>query len=139
MPVKRCESCGIERYTNGKALLCAKCEKERRHNQIREDWYNKLLEFNYEIIQFDTSRGSHSQVTVKNNDCGCTFTAKLNNILSRKTVCGACGPTKRMETALKHYIAKYGREYDLTKWLDYRGYVYQLSDEVYDKVNRDSK
>jgi hypothetical protein len=72
-------------------------------------------------------------VNVTNNDCGHTFTAKLNNILNRMTICGECGPKKRTKKATEKYIEMFGRTYDLTKWEDYRHKVRMLSGPNYYK------
>lgn len=133
MAIKTCEECGTTRNTNGAALLCRSCETVRRKELSSKQWITSLTENGYDPIdlhRFD--KGSHTTVTVKNLECQHTFTAKLNNILSRKTVCSVCGPKKRMAQALKHYIAKYGRTYDLREWRDYRDYVYELSNKVYE-------
>jgi hypothetical protein len=138
--LKKCEKCGLERNTNGRALLCSKCEKERRLEVCILEWKSKLIDLNYSIVDFNVN-GIHSQVTVTNNECGHAFTAKLNNILSRMTICGECGPKKRPAKALSVYVKKYGRTYDLTKWEDYRHKVRMLSGpnyyKNYDAVNPD--
>ena len=45
--------------------------------------------------------------------------------------CGTCGPKHRLTNALSAYIEKYGRDYDIKKWDDYRLLVRKLSDITY--------
>ena len=126
-----CQTCGCERHPVAKPGNCQSCHSKLKREQYSQDWSRRLIELNFDIVQFDLSKGIHSKVTVTNKECGHTFTAKLNNILNKATICGICGPTKRMKFALNAYIEKYGRKYDLTKWRDYLGYVRQITDELY--------
>lgn len=129
--IKKCEKCGVERNTNGKAALCAKCEILRRRETQNEEWKIQFDSLGYDIVEFNIIQGSHSKVTVTNRECGHTFSAQVNNLITRCTVCGVCGKTKRMNHALKFYVEKYGRTYDLKKWRHYCDYVRILSEKVY--------
>ena len=64
---------------------------------------------------------------VTNNNCGHRFQAQGGNILNGMSVCGVCGPSKRIEKALNVYKQRYGKNYDLAKKEDYYKKVMALS------------
>lgn len=81
-----------------------------------------------------TIKGIHGKIEVRNRVCDHVFLVKVGNILDGATVCGVCGPTKRAAIALKGYVDKYGRTYDITKWADYKREVWVLTN-LYYKAN----
>lgn len=126
-----CLTCSSERHPAAKPGNCVSCFVKLNRAKHDQEWKTKLDSLNYDIVEFNILQGSHSKITVLNRDCGHTFTAKINNIMCRRTICGVCGPTKRMQNALKFYVEKYGRTYNLQSWFDYCDYVRVLSEKAY--------
>lgn len=134
MVMKTCPNCGYTRNTNPNAGLCANCEKERRYEHFKEIWLIELKK-KHEVNHYHIDKGIHSKVTITNRDCGHTFTAKLDNVLNGFTKCGVCGPSTRIKNAMTKYVEKYGRNYDLSKWNDYRKEAWVITN-LYYKENK---
>ena len=133
MVMKSCPQCGYTRNTNPLANLCTPCRIAKDRERFDEEQKNRIEALNLIFHRRVSGTGVHSKVEVTNKECGHTFTAKTNNILNGATVCGVCGPTKRMAYALKHYVDKYGRTYDLKLWKDYKLQVEILSNKYYNE------
>lgn len=131
--IKSCERCGYVRNTDIDAILCVKCITAKKRQEQDVKWKAKLDEFGFDVVTYVIDKGSHSKITVINRECGHTFSAKINNILSRKSICGVCGPAKRMAHAMEYYVQKYQRDYDLKKYLDYQSVVRKLSEKALKK------
>lgn len=127
-----CQSCGSERHPVAKPGNCKECHLRIRRQSFEELWIKQIQDLGYDFLSYVTRIGSHSLVTVKNNSCGHTFTSKLNNIVSRMTICAPCGKTARMRPAFDAWYAKNKRTYDLKEWKDYRDKVRWLSDRIYE-------
>lgn len=132
MVMKTCPQCGYTRNTNPLADLCTPCRIAKNRDQFDEDQKERLEANNLIFHKRISGTGIHSKVEVTNKECGHTFIAKTNNLLDGATICGVCGPTKRMAHALKHYIVKYGRTYDLKLWKDYKLKAEIISNQIYD-------
>jgi len=87
----------------------------------------------YDFIQEFKSewKGVHASIEVRRRLCGHIFTAKMNNIFSKRSICGVCGPQKRMKTCLTGFMEKFGRDYDLNEWNDYAKIVRDISNQTY--------
>lgn len=132
--MNKCQTCGCERHPVAKPGNCQKCHTTLLRHYHDVLWKTRLKDKGYLFHRYDSPlpyKGIHCKVEVTNRECGHTFIAKLDNILNDVAVCGVCGPTKRMAYALKHYVVKYGRTYDLKLWKDYKLKVQIISNKVY--------
>lgn len=83
----------------------------------------------------DLITSNKMKVIVVRLECGHQFTAQLQNIMGQVSVCGVCGPQKRMANALQHWLKKYGKCLDYERFEDYRYQVRKLTEQVY-KANK---
>jgi len=126
-----CQTCSVERHPAAKPGNCNSCYIKLKRIIQNQEWKIQFDSLGYDIVEFNITQGSHSNVTVTNRACGHTFSARVGNLITRRTICGFCGPKKRFAGALKAYVEKYGRTYDLKKWRDYCDHVRILSEKVY--------
>jgi hypothetical protein len=114
-------------------LLCVKCITKKRRDEFAAESITRLDARGYTVhSDLTLIPNNKAKIDVTNRTCSHRYQVQLCNLLSGASICGVCGPTKRAANALKHYIAKYGRDYDLTLWEDYLTQVRQLSDRCYD-------
>ena len=135
-----CESCGKISYVFGTAKRCGQCQKIEAIQRAINGEIADILSNGYEIISGPSiGKFGKREYTLK-NPCGHKWTVRLDNF--RKLInnakakgiplpCGTCGPKHRLTNALAAYIEKYGRDYDVKKWDDYRMLVRKLSDITY--------
>jgi hypothetical protein len=126
-----CHNCNKERHPKAKPGECQTCYLQRLHEEYESNVPSRLDQLGFDLIKRISGRGSHQRVEVSNRECGHIFEVKFNNLFSNRTKCAVCGPTKRMAHALKYFIKKHGRTYDLKEWNDYRTKVRQLSEHTY--------
>lgn len=141
MPYLTCPGCGITRHTSPGSLECVKCRTARKRKEFAVEAVARLDARGYTVHDdLAVIPDNKAKVEVTNRECGCRYKVQLCNLLSGASKCSVCGPTKRAANALKHYIEKHGRDYDLTLWEDYLTQVRQLSDRCYeaniDTLNR---
>jgi len=135
-----CESCGKVSYVFGTAKRCIPCQKAEATQIAINGEIEDILSNGYEIISGPNIGKFNKRVYTLKSQCGHEWTIRADNfrklINNAKTKglpmpCGTCGPKHRMNTALGSYIEKYGRDYDIKKWDDYRLLVRKLSDITY--------
>lgn len=130
MRINKCIDCGSERNYKAKIGRCQICRDIFITNQNKINAHLNLSKMGFMLLE-DSDCRSHSQVTVKNLACGHIFSARTNNLITGKTKCGICGPTKRIKKCMAGYMAKNARDYDMKKWEDYRNYVRRISNKTY--------
>lgn len=136
-----CESCGAVSFVFGKATKCIPCQKKEKTVENIIEEHELLISNGYKIIG-DPILGKFGKrvYSVFTPCCGNVWEIRLDNF--RKLVnnakakglpmpCGTCGSKHRMNTALAGFMEKYGRDYDIKKWDDYRSLVRKLSDITY--------
>lgn len=126
-----CQNCGKERHPVAKPGNCHECHHLLLREKFKIEWKVRLEEMGFDTTPLKIHKGIKSQVTVINRKCGHRFTAQMSNILNGATECGICGPKHRTKNATKAYVAKYGRDYDLKLWKDYKLKVEALSNKTY--------
>ena len=132
----KCNDCGIIRHPKSRPGRCHQCKLLNNKLINRERTIKKLTDLGYQILS-DFKSSSHCDITVKNLKCGHVFTARVNNLVTRQTKCGICGPIQRMKSCMEGYMAKNARDYDMKKWEDYRNYVRRISNKIYkENVNK---
>lgn len=116
--------------TRGYAEFCTvKCRVNRERLLSIESYYQRLTNLGYVIhTNLETINGNKDKIDVTNTRCGHRYSAHLSNILNQRSICGVCGPTKRIKNATDSQR----RSYDVTLWRDYRDTVRKLTDEYYD-------
>lgn len=130
-----CQTCGCERHPVAKPGNCQICHIKQKRQRHEDDYRNRLEILQYDVHSYDQAKGIHGKIEVTNRECGHTFTAKLDNILNGFTKCGVCGPKTRIKAAAIKYVELFGRNYDLTKWNDYKKEAW-IHTNVYYKANR---
>lgn len=128
-----CSTCGCTRHPAAKPGNCQSCHTLLKRIENGEIYKKRIDELGFDLHLYDLTLGVHGKVKVTNRECGHMFTGRLNNIFSGKIVCGVCGPQKRMKHALKFYVEKHGRTYDLADWNDYKNRVMSLSNAYYEQ------
>ena len=128
-----CNNCGVERHPVSKPGNCQACRTLLDRERFKIQWREDIEKHGYDFIEYLGYNGSHTKVKVTNHECGHTFIAAANNIISRRTICGECGPTKRMKSAFDAWYEKNKRTYDLQKWKDYTLLTRHLSNQTYTK------
>ena len=135
-------SCGKEEYTASKSPICASC-----YTSVKKENYillekEQLKKMGYLLIG-DHSIGDFGKrvYTLQNQSCNHTFSARYDNLISvykrtSKLSCGICGNKENMKNRLSRYIAKYGRDNDITKFEEYKKEVRALTEVNY-KINKD--
>jgi len=136
-----CEACGAISYVFGKAARCIPCQKKMQTEENAKDEKQMLISLGYNIVSGPVLDKFGKRVySVIPSCCDNIWEIRFDNF--RKLVnnaktkglpmpCGTCGPKHRMNTALSSFIEKYGRDYDVKKWDDYRLLVRKLSDITY--------
>lgn len=135
-----CESCGTVSYVFGTAKRCIPCQKAEGTRIAIEGEIRDITENGYQIISGPNNGKFNKREYSLKTPCGHEWTIRSDNF--RKLIanakaknlpmpCGTCGPKHRLTNALSAYIEKYGRDYDLKKWDDYRLLVRKLSDITY--------
>lgn len=137
MPYLACHTCGFIRHTCPEAIECVKCRTARLKTEKALTYKDKLDQLGFDTLtDLTTIVDNKTKVSVFNRTCQHTFSAQLLNLLNGRSICGVCGPKKRMANALTHWVAKYGKCADYKKFEDYRYVVRKLSEQVY-KANID--
>lgn len=137
---RQCDVCGDVKYTRSRASTCLKCQKIKTREETVSRQILDITNAGYEILEgpFKDSDG-HNCFTLK-TPCEHVWTSKhVNfNTLYKQAIknntpmpCGTCGPKHRMNTALKGYLEKYARDYNLADYQDYSSVVRGLSDKMY--------
>lgn len=104
------------------------CKIAHNREKTGKKYLAQLSELNYTVhTPVSELWDKIKKFDVTNNTCGHRFQAQGGNILNRMSVCGVCGPSKRIEKALDVYKQRYGKSYDLTKKEDYYKKVMALS------------
>lgn len=133
MPYLTCPGCGITRHTSPGSLECVKCRTARKRKEFAVEATARLDAKGYTVHDDLTVIPNNKvKVDVTNRECGCRYKVQLCNLLSGASKCSVCGPKKRGALLTAAYLAKFGRDYDLTLWEDYLTQVRQLSDRCYD-------
>lgn len=134
-----CIDCGIERHPASKEGRCKECVSEYRKLEANKRYYDKLIDMGFILHSpRELLYNKRSKYDVTNTECGHRFQAQGGNLLTGNTRCSVCGPKKRMAGALKAYMLKYGRTYDLKKEEDYRKLVRSLSEKNWRAAHPDS-
>ena len=135
-----CESCGSVSHVFGMAKRCIPCQKAEATLVAIVGEKEDIVSNGYEILSGpNIGKFNKREYTLK-TPCGHQWTVRSDNF--RKLInnakakglpmpCGTCGPQHRLTNALSAYIEKYGRDYDVKKWDDYRLLVRKLSDITY--------
>jgi hypothetical protein len=97
-----------------------------------------LADLGYTILGDVTlTKSNHRQYRLIAPCCGTEFTPTYGNILKQlashgEPPCRSCGGKKRMSKAMSAYIAKYGADYDLEKFREYKLKVTRLTARTYE-------
>lgn len=131
--------------TFSKSLVCAKCLKSDKVDNHIEVQQKQLLDVGYKHPVFvNKNETGHNIWKVITPCCGGDYSIVFGNFLKQlkltgKPPCGTCGPRERMSKAIKGYVEKHGRTYDLQEYKDYCRKVRVLSDKNYkafkDQIN----
>lgn len=104
------------------------CKIAYNREKTGKKYLTQLKEMNYSVhTPVSELWDKIKKFDVTNNNCGHRFQAQGGNILNGMSVCGVCGPSKRIEKALNVYKQRYGKNYDLAKKEDYYKKVMALS------------
>lgn len=132
-----CQGCGKIERTASRALKCRLCfEADKTADRIVEE--RKLLEGLYEEVDGPLGhQHNHRLWSFVHAECGTRQTWTLPNIRKQlnlrpdKVPCSHCGSKERIKPAMDAYIEKYGRDFDVTLWEEYRTKVRRLTEKTY--------
>lgn len=135
-----CERCGKIDHTASRSKFCRFCAEINKLSEIIEHHKANVSSHGYKVVgEYFKDKDGHICFNLI-TPCGHEYSSKivnLNKLITNAKAkglpmpCGTCGPKHRMNTALSSYIDKYGRDYDVKKWDDYRLLVRKLSDITY--------
>ncbi len=133
---RTCPVCGFTRSTFSKAEICSACHVEQRKQQAIKGEKVFLEKLGYQVLgdpAYDEHR--HRKWRVVTPCCGKEYEPLFINVRSalKRTgapPCSFCGGKKRAETALSGYVSRYGRIYDVQKFVDYGKRVRHLSERT---------
>lgn len=137
---RTCPRCRSYEETFSKAVHCATCYVILKKEQSIKDEAKLLNENNYSVISGPwLDKFNHRCYKVKtpcDHEWEAPFTNMLKQIKNSQTkglrpACGVCGPQHRFAKALEKYVEKYGVDYDLNAFNDYRKKVRSLTEVVY--------
>lgn len=133
MPYLACTKCGTVRHTSPGSLLCVKCITAQRRADYYEGCKKQLDELGYDLhSKAEDVVHNKVKIEVTNRKCQHRYFVNLRNVIDQSSKCSVCGPKKRGIQLTAAYLAKFGRDYDLTLWEDYLTQVRQLSDRCYE-------
>jgi hypothetical protein len=136
-----CPGCGKREITFSQATYCAECYVRIKKDSAVKEEIQFLEDNNYSYVagpRYETT--GHRSYTVVTPCCGSQWTTRFGNFAkllknakdkNQPLPCGSCGPKHRMNTALKGFMEKYARDYDLNEYQDYMKATRQLSDKMY--------
>ncbi len=121
-----CTKCGIQKTIPG---ICITCTTKIARAVKYLDYKKRLDSLGYDLLT-NSEEVTSNKVKVKlyRRICKHEMIAVLANVINQSSICVSCNGSKRAEYALKAYIEKFGRKYDLSLWEDYKSIVGQLSD-----------
>ena len=137
-----CARCGKVEETFSTSSLCLLCVKAVERERLIEIEKETIVSLGYTLLggPFNHPKFQHKRSYKMISSCGHEWEVRYDNFMKLinnakakglPMPCGTCGPKHRMNTALSSYIDKYGRDYDVKKWDDYRLLVRKLSDITY--------
>lgn len=133
-----CERCGKEERTGSYAKVCHACHWEVKQAKAAEAERAKLLSLGYESVEGPVFQKTlHRSWSFVHPECGTRQTWRFGNILKQLKLrpdsvpCSRCGGKERMSKAMDAYIEKYGRDFDVTLWEEYRTKVRRLTEKTY--------
>ena len=119
-----------------KCRLCFEADKTKE--RIVEE--RALLERMYEEVEGPLGmQHNHRLWSFVHAECGTRQTWTLPNIRKQLNLrpnsvpCSRCGGKERMSKAMAGYLEKYGRDFDVTLWEEYRTKVRRLTEQTYKK------
>ena len=134
---RTCQGCGETIVTCSKALRCNACRAADRSIELISK-ERARLERDYEEV-YGPVLNVHNQRTwtFVHAECGARQTWSFSNLLKRwkedpaNVPCSKCGGLRRIKPAMNAYIEKYGRDFDVTLWEEYRTKVRRLTEKTY--------
>lgn len=134
-----CQGCGKIERTASRALKCRLCfEADKTALLVPEE--RKILEKLYDDVDGPTLDKHHHRVwSFVHAECGTRQAWVFINIRKQlklrpdSTPCSHCGGKERQQKAMAGYIEKYGRDFDVALWEEYRTKVRRLTEQTYKK------
>ena len=134
-----CLTCGKERNPKCRPGQCVDCRThDKQKNQLAKE-HHFLKENGYIILtkgQPPRNNLGKAVYELIRSECGHNYTAVFHNI--RKQIvslgiapCTICGAEKRMNACMSAFIDKYGRDYDISNYEDYRSRVRNETEKTY--------
>ena len=138
--LRTCCRCGKQEETFSRTPHCRLCAEAIALENAIADHETEITGWGYTILSGPVKdKNGHLRYELI-TPCGHQWSVKYGNISKLVSnakdkglpmPCGTCGPKHRLTNALSAYIEKYGRDYDIKKWDDYRLLVRKLSDITY--------
>ena len=133
-----CERCGKEERTGSYAKVCHACHWEVKQAEAAENEKSTLVGLGYEEVD-GPSLNKHSQRSWQfiHSECGTRQTWTFSNIRKQlnlrpdKVPCSHCGSKERIKPAMDAYIEKYGRDFDVTLWEEYKVAARRMTERTY--------
>lgn len=126
--MNQCIDCGCERHPVAIPGRCQSCRNVYLSVKNKAKALVDLDARGFDFIRdLDGRVDNKRNVEVRNRECGHTFDAQLNNLISGRTRCGVCGPVKRIANAAVVYKKMFGRTYDVKKWEDYKNRAWEAT------------
>lgn len=136
--LRTCNSCGVQEETFSKSLICGACVIEQKKIEKIAEERLHLESLGYKILGDTTlSKSGHRKYRLIAPCCGVEFAPTYGNVLKQlalhnKPPCQNCGGKERMGKAMAAYVEKYGADYDIQKFEEYRLKVRRLTGRTYE-------
>lgn len=134
---RTCTGCGETIVTCSKALRCNKCRTEDRAELLIVENRQLLEELYSEVEGPVLNKHKQRQWTFIHNECATKQTWTFNNILKQLKLrpdsipCSKCGGKERMKPAMAAFIEKYGRDFDVALWEEYKVAARRMTERTY--------
>ena len=135
-----CASCGKTEHTGSYASICHACHWKTKQQKGAQEERLKLELLGYEdIIGPFFQQTKHRSWEFIHAECGTRQTWRFGNILKQLKLrpdsvpCSRCGGKERMSKAMEAFVEKYGRDFDVALWEEYRTKVRRLTEQTYKK------
>lgn len=131
-----CIDCGLVRETFSRAQRCNPCQSIIRFKEARDQLIAKMKSLGHEEINFTAVNDyGKSTYTFTHPSCGTKQNWTSSNLTKQFALhptiapCKKCGAKRRTDIATEAWVKRYGRNYDVTAWDDFRAKARQLTEK----------
>jgi hypothetical protein len=140
---RTCVCCGKVESTFSQVDRCSDCKWIQQRTAAAVSEREKLESIGYTDIEGPVLQQTLHRSWIFTHTCGTRQTWRFGNILKQLSLrpdsvpCKTCGGKERISKAMAAFVEKYGRDFDIQKWVDYRQTVRKLTEATYKKYKAD--